>query len=108
MELSKLKHIQRYMNSFELQFRRFERQPQRDQLSNIFTPKIEEIFETLETADIEINPSHSMIETIINRNFVNTFQNHNGPNQRQHTYKTPFSSDNEGGREREEGGGGGS
>ena len=87
MELSKLKHIQRYMNSFEIEFRRFGRQPQSDQLSIIFTPKVEEIFETLETADIDMYPSHSMIEPIVKNNFENTFQHQNGPNRRQHTHK---------------------
>ena len=58
MELSKLKNIQQYTTSFELEFRRFECQPKRNQRSIIFTPKIEEIFETVETADIDMNPSH--------------------------------------------------
>ena len=87
MELSKLKHLQRYTTSFELEFRRFERQPQSNHPSITFTPKTEEIFETLETADIDMNPSHSMIEPIINRNFGNTSQHQNGPNQHQHTHK---------------------
>ena len=34
-----------------------------------------------------MNPSHSIIEPIVNRNFFNTFQHQNGPNQRQHTHK---------------------
>ena len=80
MELSKLKHIQRYMNPFELNYRRFERQPQIQHLSLTFSPIIEEIFETLETADIDMTPYHSMIEPIVNRNFGNTFQHQNGPN----------------------------
>ena len=58
--------------------------PQSDQISNIFNPKTEEIFETIETADIDMNISHSIIEPIINRNFGNTFQHRNVPNQRQH------------------------
>ena len=31
--------------------------------------------------------SHSMIETIVNQNFGNTFQHQNGPNKYQHTHK---------------------
>ena len=80
MELSKLKHVQRSMNTFELNYRRLERQPQIQQLSLIFTHKIEEIIETLKTADI-----HSMVKHIFNSNIVNTFQHQNGSNQRQHT-----------------------
>ena len=56
MEILKLKDLQRYMTSFELNFGKFERQPQRDQLSIIFRPSIEIIFETLETADIDMHP----------------------------------------------------
>ena len=62
MELSKFKYIQRYMNPFELYYRRFELHPQIQQLFLSFTPKMEEIFETLETADIYMNPSHSIIK----------------------------------------------
>ena len=36
MELSKLKHIQGYMTSFEITFRQFECQPQSDQLKHPF------------------------------------------------------------------------
>ena len=87
MELSNMKHIQQCMTSFEIEFGKFERQPLSDQLSNIFTPITEEIFGTIETADIDMNPSHSMVESVVNRNFGNKFQNQNGPNQRQHTHK---------------------
>ena len=73
MELSKLEYLQRYTTSFELDFKRFERQPQRNQLSIIFTPSIELIFETLETAEIDINPYHLFIDPILNRKFENTF-----------------------------------
>ena len=48
---------------------------------------MEEIFETLETADIDMYPSHSMIEPIVKNNFENTFQHQNGPNQHQRTHK---------------------
>ena len=44
MELSKPKHLQRYMNSFEIDFKRFERKPQSDQRSIILTPSMELIF----------------------------------------------------------------
>ena len=58
MELSNLKNLERYMTSFELNFRIFELQSQSNQLFIIFTPKIELIFETLETAEIDMNPPH--------------------------------------------------
>ena len=87
MELSKLKHLQCYTNSFGIDFRRFESQPQSNQLSITFTPSIEIIFETLETVDFDKNLSHSIIETIFNRNFRNTFHHHNGSNKRQRNNK---------------------
>ena len=87
MEISKLKNLQRYKTSFEINFINFERQPQSDQLPIVFSPSIELLFETLETADIGMNPSHSMVEPIVNRNFGNTLQHQNGPNQRQQTNK---------------------
>ena len=34
-----------------------------------------------------MNPSHSMIEPIVNKNFRNSFKHQNGPNQNQHTNK---------------------
>ena len=48
---------------------------------------MEVIFETIETEDIYMNPYHSIIEPIVNNNFGNKLQHHNGPNQRQHTNK---------------------
>ena len=76
------------MTPFELDYRRFERQPQSQQLSLILTPKIEDIFEILETLDIDTNPSYSMIAPIVNRIFGNIFQHQKGPNQHQHTHKS--------------------
>ena len=58
----------------------FEYKTQRNQLFIKLTPKMEEIFETLETADIDMNTPHSIIEPIVNRNFGYIFQHHNGPN----------------------------
>ena len=84
-----MKHIQHYMNYFQLDFRRFERQPQSEQFSIIFTPPMELIFETTDTDDIEMNPSHSMIDPIVIRNFGNKFHHKNGPNQCQHINKKP-------------------
>ena len=78
------------MTLFELDYRRFDRHPQIQQLSLTFTPKIEAIFETLETADLEITPSHSIIEPIINRNFGNKPQHKNGTKKRQNTHKNTF------------------
>ena len=51
-----MKHLQRYMASFEQYYRRFERQSQSNQLSIVFIPSAEVIFETLETSDIDMNP----------------------------------------------------
>ena len=87
MELSKLKRIQRYINLFKLDNIRFKRQTQIQKISLTFTPKIEEIFETLETSDIYMTIFHSIIEPIVNRNFLNTFQHQTGTNQRQKTHK---------------------
>ena len=47
MKLSKLKHLQWSMTSYEIEYRRFERHPQSGQPSLTFTPKMEEILETL-------------------------------------------------------------
>ena len=62
------------MTQFELNDRKFECLPQSHQLSTTCTPTIEEVFETLETANIDMKSSHSMIEPIANQNFGNTFQ----------------------------------
>ena len=48
---------------------------------------MEVILETLEKLDIDMNPSNSMIEPIVNRNFGNKLKHQNGPNKRQHTNK---------------------
>ena len=72
---------------FELDYRKFEHLPQIHQLSTTFTYTTEEVFETLQKVDIDTISSHSTIEAIVNRNFVNTFQHQNVPNQRQHTHK---------------------
>ena len=73
------------MPYFERYFIRFECHPQSNQLSIIFTPPMELIFETLEKTDIDMNPYHSMIETIFNRKFGNTSHNKNEPNNCQYT-----------------------
>ena len=44
MEMSKLKYIQRYMTSFDIYFRLFERLPQSDRLKHTFYHTIEHIF----------------------------------------------------------------
>ena len=49
------------MTPFELDYRIFELQPQIQQPSLTFTPEIEEIIETLDTLDIGMTPSHSII-----------------------------------------------
>ena len=49
---------------------------------------MELVFETLETEDVDMTTirSPNMIDPIVNRNFVNTFNHHNDPNQRQHVH----------------------
>ena len=47
---------------------------------------IKGVFETLETADVDMSTAHSMIEPIVNLHFGNTFHHHNVPNQRQHIH----------------------
>ena len=61
MELSKLKHVQHYMTTFELDYRNFEHLPQTHQLHTTFQSTIEEAFETLKIADVDISAAHSMI-----------------------------------------------
>ena len=58
MELSKLKPIQRYMTTFELNHRIFERHPQIQQLSLTFILRIKEVFENLEKVDIYMTLPH--------------------------------------------------
>ena len=77
MGLSKFKHLQCYMNNFELDYGKFECLAQRNQLSTIIHSAIEELFETLETADLDMSTDHSIIETIVNRNFGNKFHHQN-------------------------------
>ena len=48
MELSNMKHLQSYTGFFELDYRRFARQPQIYQLSIILNPSMEVIFQTPE------------------------------------------------------------
>ena len=69
------------MNPFELYYRMFEPHTQRQQLSLTFTPKIEEIFDTLDTSDIYMTPYHSIIELISTGILANKSQHQNGPNQ---------------------------
>ena len=87
MELSKLKHFLCYLTTFGLYCRNFEQLPQRHRLSAIFQSKIEEVFVTLETADVDMSTSHFMIEPIFNQNVGNTFHHQNLPNQRQQIHK---------------------
>ena len=75
------------MTPFELDYIMFDRQPQRQEPSLTFTPKMEEIFEILETEDIDMIPFHSIIKPIVNSDIGNTFQHYNGINHRQHTQK---------------------
>ena len=87
MEVSILKYLQLYTTTFELDYVKFERLPQGHQLSTKFTSKIEEVSENLDIEDTDMKTFHSIIETIFNRTFGNTFQHQNGPNQRQQIHK---------------------
>ena len=68
------------MTPFELDNRNFERLTQSHQLSTTSTLTTEELFETIQTADVYMPSHHSMIEPIVNQNFGNKFQHQNGPN----------------------------
>ena len=87
MELSKLKYIKCYITIFEPEYRNFEQLPQRYQLSTTFHFTIEEIFGTLETANLDMSKPHSVIDPIVNRKFGNILHRYNGPNQWQHVHK---------------------
>ena len=75
------------MTTFEPEYRKFELLPQSQQPPTMLQFKIEEVFETLETAGVDISTAHSMIDPILNRNFGNTFYHPNGSNKFQHTHK---------------------
>ena len=77
--------LQCYITTFELDHRYFERKPQIHQLSNKFPFEMEEVFETLETSDVDMatNVSSKMVETVFNH----TFYHYNGPNQLQRVFK---------------------
>ena len=75
------------MTTFEPEYRKFELPPQRQQLPTMFHFTIEEVFETLETSDVDISTAYSMIDPFVNGNFGNNFHCQNVPNQRQNTHK---------------------
>ena len=62
------------MTTFKLDYINFERLPQRHQVSTTFNSTIEEVFETLETADVYMSTAHYVIETIFNQSSGNVFQ----------------------------------
>ena len=47
MGLSKLEHLQHHMTEFEIEYRKFEQKPQKNQLYTTFHLTVEEVFETL-------------------------------------------------------------
>ena len=49
------------MNKFEINYRNVEQKPQINQLSTTFYFTIEEVFETLEIADVNTPTDHSMM-----------------------------------------------
>ena len=75
------------MTSFDLYYINSEGLPQIHQLSTAFFSMIEEVFETLDTEDINMTSSHLTIEPMLNRNYGNKFQYQNGPNMNQHIHK---------------------
>ena len=80
------------MNTFELGCKQFERKLHLNQLCNTFQLTIEEVFETLETADVDITTAHdsNVIGTIVNRNFGNNFNHQNGINHHQYVHKHTY------------------
>ena len=90
MEFSELKHLQRYTTTFELDYRKIERNPHRHQLSTTFYFTIEEVFETPEVEDVDRSTSYSMIYDIVNRNCGNNFHHQNVTNQHQHVRKPTY------------------
>ena len=73
MEFSKLKHLQCYITAFEIEYRTFELNPQRQQLSTTFQFTIEEVFETLEKGYVNMTTFHSVIDPIVNVNLEMPF-----------------------------------
>ena len=80
MEFSKLKHLQRYMTTFEIKYRNFECNIQIHQPFDKFQFTIEEVSETLETSFVDTTTEYysTMIKLIVNRKFVNTFNHQYG------------------------------
>ena len=77
MELSKLKPLQQYPTPFEQYYRNFKHIPQRHRLSTIFNSTLKELYETLETEDVDMSTAHSMIEPIFNCNYEDDFHHQN-------------------------------
>ena len=63
------------MTILEQEDRKYEENQQWYHPSTKFHFTIEEVFETLDTADVEMSAAHFMIEPIVNRNICNTFIN---------------------------------
>ena len=61
-----MKHIQLYITTFELEYRNVEQLSHRQQPPTTSQSTIVEVFETLETAYVDISTAHSMIEPIEN------------------------------------------
>ena len=76
------------MTILEQEDRKYEENRQWYHPSTKFHFTIEEVFETLDTADVEMSAAHFMIEPIVNRNICNTFHQHNRPDQPQQLHKT--------------------
>ena len=89
MEPSELPHLQQFVNSFELDYIKYESKKHRHQLNNTSPSIMEEVFETLKTEYVETTTTDSsnIIEPVVKRKFVNTFNYHNEPNQHQHIHK---------------------
>ena len=69
------------MTYFEMDYRKCQPKPQRHQLSIDFEITAEQVFETLEIADINIKTTGSpkMVEPIVNSNVGNNFHHQNVP-----------------------------
>ena len=76
------------MTIFELDYSKFERNQQINQLSTTFNFTVEGVFEILDTEDLDMPSAHSIIDPISKKNYDNAFHQQNGSNHLQHVHKT--------------------
>ena len=76
------------MTNCKIEYENLEQNLQRQELSSIFLLLNEELFENLETTNVDISTANFIIEHFSNKKVGNTCHYQNGPNQRQHIHKT--------------------